>query len=479
MIAERGTASAESSGRAPSRAPAWAAVACAVAAVGIPAATGLASASGRFAWLWSWGTPPPGRMASGLGLAAAAALALVLLARASGRWRDRDGRGWRVARAVGFALVVSGVGSLLLRWPVASSSLDANIWVSEADSPFIMGSAPLGHWSHTLFHRLGRALSFGSWIAVDLRPKERAVVLASVAAGTFVVGALLLLGRGAFPRSSRWSSVAFLFVTPTLVFYAGFREVTPWCYAFVTVYLLAGLRFLARDPSRPPWFESLILMLALWTHGSACFVAGAHAFLCLHWFLRAPHEATGPWQPARVARLIVLAAVPFLALAATLAWAWAFGTGSERFAWYGHALGGPDGLLFVAPTRASQQDGSHVVFASRVWWQGQLNLLLFACPLLVLVPAAIARGLRARRPQTLFLTAGLAGLLLLAWTFNPHARGGYRGDLDVVAFFALPATLLVALWWDEHFGDRQREVLSLASAVSVFGFLLMLRLRFP
>ena len=77
-------------------------------------------------------------------------------------------------------------------------------------------------------------------------------------------------------------------------------EVTPWCYAFTHAYLLAGLRYLALDLRRPPWIESLILMFAVWAHGSACFVTGAHAFLCLDWFLRL-RDAARP-VPLRYAR---------------------------------------------------------------------------------------------------------------------------------------------------------------------------------
>ena len=48
-----------------------------------------------------------------------------------------------------------------------------------------------------------------------------------------------------------------------------------------------------------------------------------------------------------------------------------------------------------------------------------------------------------------------------------------------MAGFAVPATLLVALWWDASFSDRQREALHLATAAASFSFLVMLRIRFP
>jgi hypothetical protein len=357
--------------------------------------------------------------------------------------------------------------------------VDSALWTQLAADPFIMGSEPLGRWSHYLAYRLVALLELDRWIDIAPDPRGLAVVLASAGAGMFSIGALLGLAPAALPRSSRWSAVAFLFVTPTAILFAGFVEVTPWCYAFTSAYLLAGLRHLALDLRRPPWIEALILMFAVWSHGSACFVTGAHAFLCLRWFLQRPGAARSPWQPRRLLRLGLLCLIPFSALGATLGYAYLFGTGTSRFAWYGNVMGGADRILFVAFSREAQRSAAHFVFGSPRHWISLLNLLLFACPLLLVVPVAIAQSLRVRQPETVFLAAGLGGLSLLALIFNPAVLLGVRGDFDIMAGFAVPATLLVALWWDARFSARQREVLHLACAVASFSFLLTLRIRFP
>jgi len=478
-IAQEGRTASDGSGPDRAPAPLWAVAICLFAGVVTPAVISLAGQAGRFDWLWVFEPLPSGKLPTAIALSSAVALLLLILSRVSQRWDFQKGTRSRWLKRVGFVLVVGAVGFLCVRFRVYASSPDSRLWTQLADNPFIMGSEPLGHWSHYLAYRLVTLLELDRWIDITPDRKALALVLASAGAGMFSIGAMLVLASKALPHSSRWSSVVFLFVTPTAILFAGFMEVTPWCYAFTSAYLLAGLRYLALDLRRPPWIEALILMFAVWTHGSACFVAGAHAFLCLHWFWRLPDDARSPWRPPRLLRFGLVCLIPFFALGATLLFAYVFGTGMPRFAWYGNVKGGADGILFIAFSHEAQRSAAHFVFGTPRYWISHLNLLLFACPLLFVVPFAIAQSLRVRQRETLFLGAGLGGLLLLALIFNPAVGGGVRWDFDIMAGFALPATLLVALWWDARFSDRQREALHLATAVAAFSFLVMLRIRFP
>ena len=443
-----------------------------------PAAVSLAGQARSFDWLWAWAPLPPAKVASALGASFTAALLLLILSRVSGSWDLHSDARARWAKRLGFALLVGAVGLLCLHFRVYASSEDSWIWRMWAHDPFIMASEPLGRWSHYLAYQLVTLLDIDRWIDITPDRNGFALMLASAAAGMFAAGSMLGLAPGALPNSSRWSSVAFLLVTPTAILFCGFMEVTPWCYAFTSAYLLAGLRYLALDLRRLPWTESLLLMFAVWSHGSACFVTGAHAFLCLHWF-RAKHDAESPWRAARLAQLGTLCLLPFSALAATLLYSYVFGPGRPNLTWYGNVMGGVDGVLFVPFSSEAQHSPRHQVFGSASYWISRLNLVLFACPLLMLAPLAAAQSLRARRPETLFLCAGLAGLLLLALLFSPIVPGGVLADFDVMAGFAVPATLLVALWWDARFSAPQRELLHLSCAVAAFSFLMLLRIRFP
>jgi hypothetical protein len=478
-IAQEGRKASDGSGPDRAPAPLWAVATCLFAGVVTPALVSLAGQAGRFDWLWALEPLPSGKIPTALALSSAFALLLLILSRVSRRWDFQNDMRARWCKRAGLVLVVGAVGFLCVRFRVYVSSGDSRMWRQLADNPFIMGSEPLGRWSHYLAYRLVTLLELDRWIGITLDPKALGLVLASAGAGMFTIGAMLALAPKALPHSSRWSSVVFLFVTPTAILFAGFMEVTPWCYAFINAYLLAGLRYLALDLRRPPWIEALILMFAVWSHGSACFVTGAHALLCLDWFFRLPDDARSPWQPPRLLRLGLVCLLPFSALGATLLYAYIFGTGMPRFAWYGNFKGGADRILFIAFSREAQRSAAHFVFGSPRYWISHLNLLLFVCPLLFVVPFAMAQSLRARQQETLFLGAGLGGLLLLALIFNPAVVGGVRGDFDIMAGFAVPATLLVALWWDARFSDRQREVLHLATAVASFSFLVMLRIRFP
>ena len=76
-----------------------------------------------------------------------------------------------------------------------------------------------------------------------------------------------------------------------------------------------------------------------------------------------------------------------------------------------------------------------------------------------------------------FLGASIAGLLILACFFN--ADFGMQWDFDVLAMFALPATLLLALWWNDRLSPRAFTALSIAVASTAFTYMVTPYLIFP
>lgn len=443
-----------------------------------PIAIHLGSQLELVGWLWAVPKAPLSKTLWAVALFAMLATSLLVVDRVSGRWlRSGEDRAARVhwSRGIGLAIVVLGVGWLSYRWHYVELPGDWFTWTKLAGDPFIMGSEPLGRWSHYLAHRLIALTGLDPWLGGG----KAAVRLASVAAGSFYAAALLLLARTAFPRSVTWTSCLFLWVTPVAILFAGYMEVTPWRYAFTGTYLLTGLRYLTLDLKRPPWIESLVLMFAIWAHGSACFVAGGHAFLCLRWFFGSRPDDEGLFQPVRLGQMALVCLLPFVALAATLGVAYVFGTGLRRSPWYGNALGGPDEIFSIAWSEARQVKPAQYVFGSARYLIDQLNLALFACPLLLLLPSALVWSRRDRPAQALFLLLGFVGLLLFSLVFNPADRGGVRTDFDLMAGYAVPATLIVWLGWNAKFGNRQREALALAVAAATFVFLLVPVLCFP
>ena len=379
----------------------------------------------------------------------------------------------RRLRWIGAVLLLAGVGLLCARWTHRMASSDGRAWLDLADNPFIMGSEPLGRWSHYLAYRLVTLTGLDAWLAGGAR--LLALRLSSVAAGMFTLGALLALAPAALPRTARWSAVLFLFLTPTAVLWAGFLETTPWCYAFTGAYLLAGLRYLRLELRRPPWAEGLLLMLAVWSHGVACFATGAHAVLCLQWFFAAPASARR--QPARLAQLLLVALLPFLALGLTMLAAYQFGTGLPRSPWFGNALGGSDRERWVAFSAAQHGWRRPFRFGEPEYLAAQANLLLFACPLLLALPLAISRTLAGRGRPLLFLLGAFCGLFGFALFYNPDL--GMRQDMDLMGMYALPAGLIVALWWDARFSPGQQRLSAVWIATATAGFLLAPALRFP
>jgi hypothetical protein len=465
----------------PPGAPFWAVAACLLSGAVLPALVYWASRSEAFEWIWHFPAHQDSVLLVALGLAGVVALALLVSAGVARRWGHSaaPSRAARVGRAVAAALLVAGAGALLVRWPHSATPGDWATWGRLADDPMIMPSEPLGRASHYLFYRVISETPLDRWLR--LGPKALALRLSAVAAGMVYLTLLLAWARRALPRSSAWTSVLFLFATPMLVLYAGYLETTPWAYAFTGAYLLAGLRYLNAGLRRPPWPEALLLMLAVGSHGVACFVTGAHALLCLHWFFaREPGEHT-PWTAQRLGQLVAVALLPFVLIGAAFVWTYHFGLGTKadwyKGAWYGNALGGPDKDFFVAFSDTATGPRHQIRFGSREYLIGLLNVLLFACPLLLVLPAAIRQTLRSRRRPALFLLAGFAGLFLITLFFHPDL--GYRRDFDLLALCAVPASMLIALWWDAHFSSRQRWLLALGIAASSFVFLVTPTLRFP
>lgn len=464
----------------PRGAPSWAVVACLLSGAALPAFTYGASRSGALDWLWPLRPGADSDLLIALGLAGAFVTGLLACAGVASRWRIRAAapRAPRLWNALAATALVLGTGALLVRWPHNYSVGDWATWVKLADDPMLMPSEPLGRSSHYLFFRIVSETALDHWLRLDA--KTLALRLSSVAAGMFYLAWLLAWARKVLPSSSSWTTVPFLFVTPTLVIYAGHLETTPWAYAFTGAYLLAGVHYLEAGHQRAPWFEALLLMLAVGSHGVVCFVTGAHAILCLHWFFAPRSGAPLPWMPRRVAELIGVALLPFLVLTAAFAWAYHF-PASWGF-WYGNALGGSDNDLFVAfSERATGVYGrirlNQFRFGSWAYTTGLLNVFLFACPLLLVLPLALWHTLQFRFRSALFLLAGFAGLLLLSLFWNPDL--GHRDDYDLLALVALPATLLIALWWDSQFGGRQRWIVALGAVTSSFVFLVAPRLQFP
>jgi hypothetical protein len=433
---------------------------CLFAGAALPA---LVWAAGRFGarggdTLW----PIPGHPPAKVALGAAVALGAVLAATRLARLARRGGPGIRALAAAGVLLAAAAAS---LRWHTLDLGGDADFWVKLASHPFLMSSEPFGRWSHYFAYRGLAALGIGDRLL--------AVRLSSVLAGSAYLAGLLWYVPRALPRAPAGAITALLFVAPTSEIFAGHPETTPWVYALTGVYLLAGLRYLRADLARPPTVESLLLMAALFAHGVACFATGAQAALIATW-LRRPGAAARRGRRLAVAAL--LAALPFAALAAALLGARWFGTGLGASPWYGNALGGGGGQWVWFSPGVSHVDVQYLFLDAR-HRRDLLNLVLFACPLLLVVPFAVADLARSQTRELAFLGSALAGLLLFALFWN--ADLGMRRDRDLMALFALPTGLIVALWLEARFTPDQARRSALATACATFAFRLVPFLRFP
>jgi hypothetical protein len=297
---------------------------------------------------------------------------------------------------------------------------DTDIWYRLAHDGFIMGSEPLGRWMHYVFFQLT-----GS--------RTLALMLPSVLAGLIFAGGSWRLLKDMYPQHFT-KAFAFVLLAPYSMFFVGYPGTCPLAYAFTGLYFLAGLNFIRSSPPRAPWAESLLLALAVWSHGMALWVTGAHLALVVIWLGRLP--AGRPL--ATMSRFIALCALPFSLLAATLLYARTFGTGFDPSPWYGNAGGGWGGL-FVA------WRGYDARMAEFVSWglYSPGHLLGILGMTARLAPAALALPFvwRSTREST-FLLAGLLGGLLLVTVWNLDF-GFYRDE--TLALYSVPAHLYL-LW---------------------------------
>lgn len=355
----------------------------------------------------------------------------------------------------------------------AGVSGDGQFWIEHAHDPFLMSSEPLGHWMHVLTFRLLAAFSPASG--------ESAIRWSSIAAGIFFLAGLTALAPGAFRRIHPAVSIPLLFFAPVCVLFFGYPETTPWAYAFYGTYLLSGLRYIRSRPARAPWIESILLALALWTHGMVCFGTGAHAALIAIWILGRPQsEATssprsksGLASATATSTALALALLPFLPLAASILYAKVHGSGLAGIDPLANCLGGADRIRWIAfsyPRTVHQY-----VFLSTAYWMDIANLVFAACPVLPISILAAITLIRRKSPEGIFLAAGLAGLVLFSMTWN--ADLSMRGDFDLMAMFALPAYALLALAWEEWLPARKQRILAAALISAALGFSILPSIR--
>ena len=151
---------------------------------------------------------------------------------------------------------------------------DMDIWYRLAHDDFIMGSEPLGRWMQYFFFQLTGSRTW-------------ALILPSVLAGLiFAAGAWRVL-KDMYPEEFA-KAFAFVLLAPYSMFFLGYPSTCPLAYAFTGLYLLAGLDFIRSRPARAPWREALLLALAVWSHGMALWVTGAHLALVVIWLGRLP-----------------------------------------------------------------------------------------------------------------------------------------------------------------------------------------------
>ena len=299
-----------------------------------------------------------------------------------------------------------------------------DIWYGLAHDGFIMGSEPLGRWMHWVFFHLT-----GS--------RTLALSLPSVLAGLiFAAGAWRLLKR-MYPADFT-KAFTFVLLAPYSMFFLGYPSTCPLAYAFTGLYLLAGLHFIRSSPQRAPWGESLLLALAVWSHGMALWVTGAHLALVVTWFRRLPAG-----RLAAVPRAIALCAIPFSLLSATLLYAHVYGSGLDASPWYGNAGGGTGGA-FVAwrGYDATMRELWSWGLYSRGHLLGIWGLTVRLAPAALVVPLVFRRG----RESTFLLAALLGGLLLVVvWNLD----FGFDRD-EKFALYGVPAHLYLLWRFVEH-----------------------------
>lgn len=416
---------------------------------GVPMVSWWISTAFHPNWLWdtsrSVGYAP---LAIWVGLVCLLGLSMLGLDRIEGRMRH--------ATWAGYSLAILWVTSALVafvRFPVRAALHwgDAPHWVTVAPELTLYTSEPIG----CLMHHLAFLVLFHVRGLLD---SVAAIRASSIAAGAFAMAVALTVTRRALPRNDVLASVLLLLVTPTFRLYAGYVESTPWAYAFATLYLLLGLRYLNGTARRAPWPESLALALTVASHGMACFVTAAQLVL-LHAYLGRQRDGV---ELRHVFATFGCAALPFTLLAGGFVYAYAHPELTHGAVWYTNATGGGDASVFVAAPWARSVDWSgwshYYVALEPLHLHALANLVLAACPWL-LMAGFFAATTRARLPmQTRFLGLALAGLLLFDLSWN--ADWGMEHDFDLFALFALPATLFGLLYVGERFSVRQQRLLA-------------------
>jgi hypothetical protein len=297
---------------------------------------------------------------------------------------------------------------------------DMDIWYDLAHDGFIMGSEPLGRWMHWVFFHLT-----GS--------RTLALSLPSVLAGLIFAGGAWRVVTNVWPEQ-REKAFVFVVLAPYSMFFLGYPSTCPLAYAFTGLYLLKGLDFIRSSTARAPWSESLLLAMAVWSHGMALWVTGAHLVLVVTWFRRLP--AGG--RLAATPRAVALCAIPFSFLSATLLYAYLYGSGLESSAWYGNAGGGTGGRFVVwGGDDATMREFWSWGLYSRGHLMGILELTVRLAPATLVVPFVFRRS----RESTFLLAALLGGVLLVVvWNLD----FGFSRD-EKFALYGVPAHLFV-LW---------------------------------
>src|SRR5438552_1308828 len=188
------------------------AAAC-IVGVGLPFAYYEARGSHLISWLWALPRGAPARVAAA-GEYALPALAIVS---ALVWWIDRSPRAGRpiklgVAVALPLALLYA---TYYFRNAFGPTGDGTGTWIRLAHSPFIMGSEPLGRWTHYWSFKF------------FTKPNARlALEMASVTAGALCIFGTRLLASSALPSASPSVVLLALVGVPTWLIYAGYIETT-------------------------------------------------------------------------------------------------------------------------------------------------------------------------------------------------------------------------------------------------------------
>jgi hypothetical protein len=372
--------------------------------------------------------------------------------------------------------LIVGAGLLLHHWHQVRGPVgDIDTWLGLAKNPFIQGSEPLGRWSHYFAYRI---LSLFSSPPDNLE----ALRLSSYGAGLFLLYCALRILPEVVPREAAAAAVLFVVVAPVSILFFGFPANSTWSYAFLGVYLLAGLRYLKLEPNRAPWPETILVAMAVWAHGMALFATGAEAVLIGAWLFGWSKEG-GAGSLRRWAVATGLVVLTFGFLGATLAWAYKFGSGLPESPWFGCARGGFFGrtwILFSGPDHVVHLGGQRLeqyAFLSRDYVRDVLNLFLLISPGLALVPTATWHLARSKPREVLFLLAAMFGLLVVTLFWNPD--NGFDADVKLSSAFSIPATCLLLLWLVTALQPRRWKWLAALAASTAFACTLVPYLRFP